>query len=279
MSRHHQMFQERSSDNWPKKHPQEKKQHFNLFSFLRLNKCVHPGFLCLFVWQIGRKVSSRIKNILSGTQPSVITVEVVFATSRPQAPPHLQMMPMDVLVNVVMPEGTEWHFDDFNMLMCIYIHSKASLFKQQRTLNLTQLHIICSKHSIGSQMIPTATTNVIQIVSKHWIGQILVLTFQPHQPLHINLVFCNICRDATKCLRRNPFSSKSIFCLEPPCSNCDVHYFGWSKLISTTTNLQNPSPSPYSVFFWSFYMDVKSPGCQNESQMFNTMTWVLFFLM
>ena len=166
-----------------------------------------------------------------------------------QAPPHLQMMPMDVLVNVVMPEGTEWHFDDFNMLMCTYIHSKASLFKQQRTLNLTQLHIICSKHSIGSQMIPTATTNVIQIVSKHWIGQILVLTFQPHQPLHINLVFCNICRDATKCLRRNPFSSKSIFCLEPPCSNCDVHYFGWSKLISTTTNLQKPSPSPYSVFF------------------------------
>lgn len=95
----------------------------------------------------------------------------------------------------------------------------------------------------------TVTTNVIQIVSKHWIGQILVLTFQRHKLLHINLVFCNICRDATKCLRRDPFSSESIFCLEPPCSKCDVHYFGWSKLISTNTNLQKPSPSPYSVFF------------------------------
>lgn len=69
------------------------------------------------------KEKSIIKNILVfGTQPSIITVEVV-ATSRPPGttyPPHLQMMPMDVLVNIVMPEGTEWHLDDFNMLMCFF---------------------------------------------------------------------------------------------------------------------------------------------------------------
>lgn len=145
---------------------------------------------------------------------------------------------------------------------CVFfIHSTANLFKQQRTLNLTQLHIICSKHSIGSQIIPTVTTNVIQIVSKHWIGQILVLTFQPHQPLHINLVFCNICRDATKCPRRNPFSSESIFCLETRCFNMWCSLF-W--LIETNFNKYQP-PKTFtfallSFFLILFYMDVKSPN-------------------
>lgn len=115
------------------------------------------------------------------------------------------MMPVDVLVNIVMPE-VEWHFDDFNMLICIYIHSTANLC--QKTPNLTELHIKCfKKKSIGSQIIPRVTTNMIQIVSicKHSIVQIFVLTFQPHQPLHINVVFCNMCRlDATtKRPRRN----------------------------------------------------------------------------